>query len=421
MAIDGSLGHPIRRVASPHLAGSHPPFVDDRTRVLASPLLDGEALRDATAFELAGPRERVVFGPEARCGILTAGGMCPGLNDVIRGLVLALHHAHGVGSILGIRHGFEGLSRADARPLVPADVRHLHERGGTLLGTARSRHDVARSVAGVRELGLDVLFCVGGDGTLRGALALDRELEAAAIRCGVVAIPKTIDNDIPWCTRTFGFDTAVAEAARAIAAAHVEATGVRNGVGIVQLMGRHSGFIAAHASLACPDVNFCLVPEVPFAPQALAAAVSARLASRGHAVIVVAEGAGEESWEEDEKTHDASGNVKLPPIGPKLKSMLEADAATRGDELVVKLIDPSYMIRSTAANASDHVLCNRLARVAAHAAMAGKTGLMVAELRDEMVHVPLSIACSRRRRLDPASDTWRAVLASTGQPALGQG
>lgn len=419
MATDGPHGHPIRRVASPRLAGSHPPFVDDRTRVLASPLLDGEALRDDTAFELAGPRERVVFGPEARCGILTAGGMCPGLNDVIRGLVLALHHAHGARIILGIRHGFEGLAAADARALEPADVRHLHERGGTLLGTARSRHDVADSVAGVRELGLDVLFCIGGDGTLRGAAAVDDALQAAGVRCAVVAIPKTIDNDIPYCTRTFGFDTAVAEAARAIAAAHVEATGVRRGVGIVQLMGRHSGFIAAHASLACPDVNFCLVPEVPFTPRAFAAAVRERLAARGHAVVVVAEGAGEESWTEDEKTRDASGNVKLPPIGPKLKAVLETDAADRGDELTVKLIDPSYMIRSTVANASDHVLCNRLARVAAHAAMAGKTGLMVAELRDEMVHVPLSIACSRRRLLDPASDTWRAVVASTGQPGLG--
>ena len=250
-----TLQHDIRRVAAPGLAGAHPPFVDERTRVLANPLLDGDALRDPTAFERAGPRERVVFGPDARCGILTAGGICPGLNDVIRGLVLALHHAHGVRSILGIRHGFEGLAAADAIQLGPADVRYLHERGGTLLGTARSRHDVAASVAGIRTLRLDVLFCVGGDGSLRGALALDLELQAVGIGCAVVGIPKTIDNDIPFCTRTFGFDTAVREATRAIAAAHVEAMGHRNGVGLVQLMGRHSGFIAAHASLACPDVN----------------------------------------------------------------------------------------------------------------------------------------------------------------------
>jgi 6-phosphofructokinase 1 len=390
-------------------------FVADDATIAAS---------DGHVFEMAGARARLAFGADARCGVLTAGGLSPGLNDVIRGVTLTLWHGYGVREILGIEHGYEGLADPAGqrvRPLTPEVVRDIHRDGGTILGTARGRQDLQLAARRVAKLRLSALLCVGGDGTLKGARAIDAALREAGHACAVVGIPKTIDNDVPHCSRTFGHVSAVEEAARAIAGAHAEAHSHRDGVAVVQLMGRESGFIAASATLACPDVNFCLVPEVPFAVEGehgLAAAVASRLADRGHAVIVVAEGAGEKLWSEEQRRVDASGNVKLPPIGPHLAREIEKHLRAVGRTPTIKLIDPSYLIRSGVAGAVDRILCLELAQAAVHAAVSGRTALMIGEIGDDLAHVPLEIACSGRKRLDPLGATWQAVLASTGQPPL---
>jgi 6-phosphofructokinase 1 len=414
---------PIRTIAaatipSPWTGGR---FVDDGRFVLEDPV--GPFPDEPAAFELAGPRARIALDPTITvAGVLTAGGLCPGLNDVVRGLVLTLWHGYGVREVRGIRHGFDGLAGArapDAIALDPASVAESHRAGGTMLGTARGAHDVARVADSVQALGLGVLACVGGDGTLKGALALDRELERRGVACAVVGIPKTIDNDVAHCSRTFGFVTAVEEAARAIGAAHAEASSHDGGVAIVQLMGRESGFIAAAASLACPDVNACLVPESPFTLAGLSNAVARRLRERGHCVIVAAEGAGAELWSEGDRARDASGNVKLPSIGSRLHRELGDSLRAAGLQATIKLIDPSYMIRSVVASPDDRVLCLQLAQAAAHAAMSGRTRVMVGLLGDHCAHVPLEEACSRRKRLALDGELWQSVLASTGQPALG--
>ncbi len=416
---------PIRRIAPATLASPwRGARVDDDAFILETPVGPPAPEHASARFELAGARDRLALGPGARAGILTAGGLCPGVNDVVRGLVMTLWHGYGVRAIVGIRHGYAGLARAsgpDTMELVPDTVRDAHREAGSLLGTARGQHDCADVANAVESLGLDALFCIGGDGTLRGARALDAELERRARAVAVIAIPKTIDNDIPHCSRTFGFVTAVEEAARAIAAAHAEAAAHACGVAIVQLMGRESGFIAAAASLACPDVNFCLVPEARFALRGeagLIAAVEKRLRERAHAVVVAAEGAGAHLWEEHERTRDASGNVKLPSIGERLERELAAGLASAGLKPVIKLIDPSYMIRSCVADSDDRILCMHLAQAAAHAAMSGRSGLVVALMGDRIAHVPLEDACCGRKRLDLEGDLWQAVLASTGQPAL---
>jgi 6-phosphofructokinase 1 len=401
-------------------------FMPDSVRVLCDPHvpLDGDVPGRAPSFEQAGPRRLLAFSPPAaRAGIVTCGGLCPGINDVVRGLVMELQHRYGVAEALGIPYGFDGLvpGRTDPpRTLAPADVAAIHAEGGTVLGTCRGTHDPVELAASVDRLGLSVLFCIGGDGTLKGALAIDRELRARGSLCAVVGIPKTIDNDIAWCSRTFGFETAVQEAARSVAAAHVEARGHADGVGLVKLMGREAGFIAAHAALACPEANFVLVPEVRFdlgGEHGLLAALERRLRERRHAVVVVAEGAGADLIP-GRATRDASGNVKPGDIGRHLAEAIPAGLRDRGLAVTLKYIDPSYDIRSVPACADDKVLCGHLAKMAAHAGLAGKTGLMIGLWNDLFVHVPLETATSSRKRLNADGLTWQSVLASTGQPPL---
>jgi 6-phosphofructokinase 1 len=394
-------------------------FVDEGRFVLED--ATGPMAASPPAFELAGPRREIALDASARAAILTAGGLCPGVNDVVRALVLTLWHGYGLRTILGVKHGFDGLAgpRApDVVPLSPDVVRDAHQQGGTALGTARGEHDMERAADSVESLGLAAVFCIGGDGTLKGALALDGALQRRGVAAAVVGVPKTIDNDVPHCSRTFGFVTAVEEASRAISAAHAEARAHRDGIAIVQLMGRESGFIAAASSLACPDVNFCLVPESPFTIRGLVRAVRERLAERGHAVVVVAEGAGESLWSESERAQDASGNVKLPAIGPRLQEELARGLAEAGLPPTIKRIDPSYMIRSVVADPDDRILCIHLAQAAAHAAMSGRSALMVGLLGDSFAHVPLQQACAGRKRVDLQGELWQAVLASTGQPEL---
>ncbi len=398
--------------------------VRDDLRVPATLVRDPAAPVAADdGFELAGPRAKLFFDPATvRAGIVTCGGLCPGINNVIRSLFLELHHAYGVPEILGFRDGYRGLDPARGRPplrLTGDHVDKIHTEGGTMLGTSRGPVDTALAVDHLIALGVNMLFTIGGDGTQRGGHDLFQEARRRGHPLAVVGIPKTVDNDVAFVTRTFGYLTAVEQAAHMLTCAHTEAHSVRNGVSIVKLMGRDAGFITVGATLASQDVNFCLIPEVPFrldGPGGLLAALKKRVLDRNHALIAVAEGAGQELLA-GSSGKDASGNAKLKDIGPFLRERIEAFFKAEQIESTVRYIDPSYLVRSVPADAEDAILCDQFARHAAHAAMAGKTGLVIGQLHDEFVHVPIELLATQRKRVDPESPIWRSVLSATGQPA----
>ena len=371
------------------------------------------------ALELAGPRDRIFFEPhKIACGIVTCGGLCPGINNVIRAVTLSLHHHYGVSKVYGFRYGYEGLvKRLGHQPLelTRPQVNRIGELGGTILGSSRGPQDPAEMVDCLEELGVRILFAIGGDGTLKGAGRIAEEAARRGRPLGVIGIPKTIDNDISFIQKTFGFETAVTEAQRATYAAHTEAIGARNGIGLVKLMGRDSGFIAAFAALSDSQVNFCLVPEVPFSVAGLLGALSERLERRGHAVIVVAEGAGQELLA-TKTERDASGNVKHADIGTFLRDTIKEHFNRKGMEISLKYIDPSYTIRSQPANPHDSAFCLLLGHNAVHAGMAGRTGMVVGFWNHQFTHVPISLAVSQRKKIDPEGWQWSSVIASTGQP-----
>jgi 6-phosphofructokinase 1 len=376
---------------------------------------------DGVLFEKAGPRGKLFFDPaDTRAAIVTCGGLCPGLNNVIRSVTRELRRSYGVPSVLGIRGGYRGLDPARGRPPMELSeelVEDIHREGGTLLGTSRGPVDTDIAVDFLVARGINVLFTVGGDGTQRGGHAIYEKARARGHTLSVVGIPKTIDNDVVYVSRTFGYSTAVAEAERVIESAHTEARSVENGVALVRLMGRHAGFIAAAATVASQDVNFCLVPERPFALEGgrgLLAALEERLRRKRHAVIVVAEGAGQHLLGSGSE-RDPSGNLVLQDIGAFLKERLQTHFKARGIEMALRYFDPSYQIRACPANTEDALLCDRMARHAVHAAMAGKTGLVISYLNDQFVHVPIGEIVQGSKRLDLAGELWRAVLSSTGQ------
>jgi 6-phosphofructokinase 1 len=437
--LDGSRAH-VRalgpcRVASPIRLGlstiatePFPKYVLPGTRVLEQvELAPGTHVDEARAFEKAGPREHIYFEPaRMRAGVLTSGGLCPGTNNVIRALVLELIHKYGVASVEGFRYGFAGLDPASGLaplPLGPDQVRHVHALGGSILGTSRGDHEPTVMVDTLVERGIDMLFAIGGDGTMRGAHAIVEEVDRRGAEIAVVGIPKTVDNDIPFVDKSFGFETAVSMSRVAIDAAHTEAISTRGGIGLVKLMGRDAGFIAAYASIASHDVNVCLVPEVPFrldGATGLLAHLERRLGDRGHAVIVVAEGC-----ELEDKTPDggsrgsAAGGTrdsnKL-DVGKHLERVIGRHLEKQGVPHHFKYIDPSYMIRGVPADAIDALFCSELARYAVHAAMAGKTDMMVGRLHRVFTHVPLGLVLSEKKRIRPDSELWLAVIESTGQP-----
>jgi len=371
------------------------------------------------AMELAGPREHIYFDPaKPKCGIVTCGGICPGVNDVIRALVMSLYYHYGVTSIFGFPYGFEGLSWRyghTPRELNPQNVNYIHGMGGSLLGSSRGPQDVGEMVDTLERMNIRILFAIGGDGTLKGAGALAVEIKKRGLKISVIGIPKTIDNDISFIEKSFGFETAVTEASKITNSAHNEATGARNGVGLVKLMGRESGFIAAFSVLADNNVNFCLIPESPFTLEGFLSALRDRLERRGHAVIVVAEGAGQNLMSKtDEK--DASGNTRLGDIGVFLKQAIPEYFEKIGNPINLKYIDPSYTIRSVPATPHDSSFCLLLGHNAVHAGMTGRTNMVVGYWKGEFTHVPICRAVSRRKRIDPEGWFWSTVLASTGQP-----
>jgi 6-phosphofructokinase 1 len=373
-------------------------------------------------FELAGPRAKLFFDPKkTRAGIVTCGGLCPGLNNVIRSLFLELHHAYGVKEVLGFQGGYQGLDPVKGKePLVMTTefVNKIHKEGGTVLGTSRGPVDIPTAVDNLIKRGVNMIFAVGGDGTQRGGNALFQEAKKRGYALAVVGVPKTIDNDVPFVSRTFGYLTAVSEASKVLHNAHNEARSVENGIALVKLMGRHAGFVAAGATVANQDVNFVLLPELPFkleGPHGFLAALKERIMSRSHALVVVAEGAGQDLFASDELVKDDSGNIKSKDIGLFLRDRIEKYFKSENIPVVMRYIDPSYIVRSSAANSADAILCDMFARSAVHAAMAGKTGLVIGYMHDQFIHVPIELLTSRKKSMDPKSYQWKAVHASTGQ------
>jgi 6-phosphofructokinase 1 len=372
-------------------------------------------------FELAGPRAKLFFDPQqTRAGIVTCGGLCPGLNNVIRSLFLELHYNYGVAEVLGFRGGYSGLDPAcgvEPVKITPEFVEGIHQKGGTILGSSRGPVDIRRAADNLIARGVNILFTVGGDGTQRGAHELYQEARQRGHALSVVGVPKTIDNDVGFVSRTFGFFSAVEEAARVLDCAHTEARSVPGGIGLVKLMGRHAGFITAGASVASQDVNFALIPEVPFKLEPFLAALKQRMLAKSHAVIAVAEGAGQDLLAADSQARDASGNLRLKDIGLFLREKIEVFFKAEGIPIVMRYFDPSYQVRSRPANCEDALLCDLFARHAVHAAMAGKTGVVIGFLHEHFIHVPIELLATHTKRLDPTSGWWRSVLAATGQPA----
>jgi 6-phosphofructokinase 1 len=399
-------------------------FVSDEERVLYHDKVEVlkaaiEAGQEPLCFEMAGPRERIYFDPsKLKCGIVTCGGLCPGLNDVIRAVVLGLFYHYGVKTVFGFRYGFEGLTyRYGHAPLdlTPEVVKDIHRMGGSILASSRGPQLVSEMVDILEQMNVGLLFAIGGDGTLRGVQDICEEIDRRRLKIGVIGIPKTIDNDISFVDASFGFETAVSESRIAIEAAHTEATGARNGIGLVKLMGRESGFIAAYATLANSDVNFCLVPEAPFTLEGFLRALKERLEMRGHSVIVVGEGAGQSLMKETGE-RDASGNVRFGDIGLFLKNSINGYFKKIGMEVNLKYIDPSYTIRSLPANPRDSVFCLLLGRHAVHAGMTGRTKMVVGFWKGDYTHVPVRLAASGRKSIDPTGRFWSTVLSCTGQP-----
>jgi 6-phosphofructokinase 1 len=402
-------------------------FTRDEERVLYHATLDGiQAWLDGSAggaappaMESAGPRQMLFFDPaKVACGIVTCGGLCPGLNDVIRAVVLTLHHHYGVKKVYGFRFGYEGLvPRIGHEPfeLTPESVHRIHESGGSILGSSRGPQDAAEMAEYLSDLKIGILFAIGGDGTLRGALKISEEAARRGSKISVIGVPKTIDNDISFVQRTFGFETAVTEARRATYAANTEAEASRNGIGLVKLMGRDSGFIAAYSTLVDNQVNFCLVPEVPFTLEGFLSALERRLGRRGHAVIVVAEGAGQELMASSQE-RDASGNVRYGDIGILLRDAITDHFKRIGTAITLKYIDPGYTIRSVPATAHDSAFCLLLGQSAVHAGLSGRTNMVVSFWNHRFTHVPISLAVSERKKIDPEDALWSSVIASTRQP-----
>lgn len=398
-------------------------FVDDSCRIEVSRQVRPGVAHNELSFEAAGPRSKLFFNPEkTTAAFVTCGGLSPGLNNVIRSGFLELFFNYGVQRILGIHSGYRGLNpKSGIEPTVMTHrfVEDIHYMGGTVLGSSRGAHEPDMLVDAMEAHQIDILFCIGGDGTQRGAHRVQQEIAKRGLKKSVVGIPKTIDNDVPFVELSFGHVTALEVASEVLRGAHVEAKGAPNGVGLVKVMGRGAGFIAAGAALASQEANFVLVPEVPFpldGEGGFLDCLEKRLLARDHALVVVAEGAGQHLFFDENLERDPSGNQRFRDIGILLRDRIKQHFHARQIELNLKYIDPSYAIRSVPANAWDRILSDRMARAAVHAAMAGKTDAMIGYWSNEIVHVPISAASAQKKQMSLEGDLWNAVLATTGQP-----
>lgn len=404
-------------------------YVEDGARVLYSSSVEEveNCIKNhlpLDSFEKPGPKEFIYFDPSnTKVAIITCGGLCPGLNNVIRGLVNHLWNRYGVTNIVGIQYGYAGLNPDNKLPFItlnPDIVDDIHKDGGSILGSSRGEQPIEIVVDTLERNNINILFCVGGDGTLRGAHAIHKEIEKRGLKIAVAGVPKTIDNDINFIEKSFGFESAFAAAQSIILNAHYEAKGAQNGVALVKLMGRDSGFIAASTALAVPDVNFCLIPEVDFALETKEGTgflnvLEKRLERKSHAVIVVAEGAGQNFFT-GERKKDASGNVLHEDIGIFLKNQISSYFKKKQIPINVKYIDPSYIIRSIPANANDSKFCEQLTHCAVHAAMAGRTDFVIGNWNGSFTLLPIEVATSSRKKIHPEGEFWWNVVEATGQP-----
>ena len=395
-------------------------FIKENMRVLLSARIGDKPVNGSpVSFELAGPRKKLFFDPsKTNIGIVTCGGVCPGLNDVIRAIVYESYDDYKVNKVYGFRYGYKGMVKDNNIEPILLDtdiVNDIHEDGGTMLGASRGAQDSKKIVDYLLELEISILFTIGGDGTLHGAAEIVDEIKKRKLDISVIGIPKTIDNDIAFSEKTFGFETAVDESRKVIQSAHVESKGIENGIGLVKLMGRKSGFIAAQSTLASTDVNFCFIPEVKFkldGKNGLLKILEERLKRRKHAVIVIAEGAGQEFFEGENKV-DASGNVLNKDIGVLLKKKITEYFKNKNFPASVKYIDPSYIIRSKPANANDSLFCLELAQNAVHAAFSGRTNMLVGYINQEYVNIPIPLAISKRKKIDEMGRLWQTVVSVT--------
>ena len=402
-------------------------FIDDAEKIIFSSQLKNlnhqlETCNQLPAFEKAGARKKIFHNPKStHAAIITCGGLCPGLNNVIKGLVNVLEKDYGVKNIVGIRYGYKGLTKASNHEPIQLNstvVDQIHKQGGTILGSSRGNQDPDAMVDELQRRNINILFCIGGDGTLKGAQAIAEAANKRQANISIVGVPKTIDNDLGFVEKTFGFETSVQVASEIITSAHCEAEGAENGIGIVKLMGRDSGFITATASLANSVVDFCLIPETPFrfdGPDGICTAIHRRLEQNKHAVVAVAEGAGQDLFENSKKTIDASGNVLKDDIGELMKQEITAYFKQINTPVSIKYLDPSYHIRSVSANAADAVFCHLLAEYAVHAGMSGKTNLVIGYWNNFFTHVPIHLATKERRMVDLDSALWRGVVSATQQ------
>ncbi len=392
---------------------------DTESAVLAGYVKNG---KEIPAFELAGPREKIYHDPTwSKAAILTAGGLCPGLNDVIKFLTSTLKRIYGVPIVYGIRYGYMGLNPANKlAPIILTEdnTDDIHEQGGTILGGGRGEEDSKIMVDTLVRMDINMLFCIGGDGTARGAHDIAMEIKRRDLNISIICIPKTIDNDIAFIEKSFGFETAVAMTGRFATGANAEAKGAYNGIGLVKVMGRDSGFIAAYATLANSYINYCLVPERKFTlegtgPDALLPHLLERMKRKQHAVMIVAEGAGQELFEKLSELRDASGNLLHNDIGILLKDKIKEYFKANNTEVNVKYFDPSYAIRSCPCHGADAVFCAMLAQNAVHAAMSGRTDMVVGYWAANFTHVPTSLATRERKKIDLASQLWTSVKSTT--------
>ena len=413
---------PLKFDSPSHRRESH--FISESVRIRFNVKVGPKPIEtDELSFEEAGPREMIYFEPsQTTAAIVTCGGLSPGLNNVIRSASYELLENYGVKRVLGIRNGYMGLNPAsgfEPVTLTRRFVETIDKLGGTVLGSSRGLQEPRVMVDYLQTNNIEILFCLGGDGTQRGAQELHDEVQRRGLPIAIVGVPKTIDNDIPFVAQSFGYATALGKASEVIRSAHVEARAAINGVSLVKLMGRHAGFIAAGATIVSQEVNFTLVPEVPFTMEGengFLAALEKHVHERGHAVVVVAEGAGQHLLESTEKRRGRSGDFIRPDIGAFLRQRITEYFARRSLAISLKYLDPSYLIRSVPANVYDRFLCDQLARHAVHAAMAGKTGVMVGFEHSQFINVPIPAVISQTKTLDVAGDLWRAVLQVTGQP-----
>jgi len=423
----GSVDSPLKK--ADYCDSSLSRFVNENERILYDVSFDyfnrcRETGEMPVSFEKAGPRETIFFEPaKTKVAIITCGGLCPGLNNVIRSLVNQLYYRYGISRILGIKYGYEGLIPKYNHPVIELTasmVSDIHLSGGTFLGSSRGNQDIAQMVDTLEILNINVLFCIGGDGTLRGAHAIHEEIQKRNLRIAVAGIPKTIDNDIDLIQKSFGFETSFSIANDIIRNAHNEAYGAYTGIALVKLMGRDSGFIAASAALAIQEVNFVLIPEINFdlhGPKGFLNVLRKRLEERHHAVVVVAEGAGQDLFSNEEREMDASGNVKHKDIGLLLRDTIKQEFDAAGFPHSIKYIDPSYIVRSAPANANDSKFANLLAQNAVHAALSGKTDFVVGFWNDQFTLIPIPMAVAKRKKIDIHGELWWNVLEATGQPS----